>query len=92
MVSFFGGVAGFWSLLLPNWPNFEQILDSFQVKQTIWKKLKGFANKLKDFAKKTQPFGVKWLGKTPKIRSKNKPAVVFIIVALKSTKENVKFN
>ena len=51
-------------------------LHSFQVKQTIWKKTHGFWKKLKDSAKKTQPFGVKWLGKTPKSRSKNKPGLV----------------
>ena len=55
----FRGVAGFWSLLLPNWPHFEQILHSFQVKQTIWQKLKGFAKKLKDFTKKLEDFAKK---------------------------------
>ena len=40
------------------------------------KKTQGFCKKkLKDSAKKTQPFGVKWLGKTPKSRSKNKPGL-----------------
>jgi len=72
----FRGLAGFWSLVLPNWPHFEQILHSFQVCITNHlKKTQGFCKKLKYSAKKTQPFGVKWLSKTPKSRSKNKPAL-----------------